>query len=257
MYIRGKPSALHKVVFELRYRFGYTYLDRCGRTINAIMRESPEWVPTDQTSPQNTPLISFINKSVFNFSSQNLNFAIEQPFDSEIEDRDIAHFKSQVGLVSRIVIDQLGLSEFIRIGFRAWYVFRCQTKQESEQWLRGLGLYSIPESLSAAFGDEIESVGLAAIIKGSDRKFRISFNGVENLAQIDRGSEIISVRSSILSKDQDKALKKHLQSRTTQFAAMIDIDAFQDDPLQPDPGDFVETSLAQFLNRLSSAISSK
>src|SRR5262245_52552735 len=99
-YIRGKPLIIHKVVFELRYRFGYTYLDRCGRTINAIMRESPEWIPVDQVSPQNTPLISLVNKCMFNFSSLKMDFTMERLLDSEIEDHEMDHFKGQVDLNS-------------------------------------------------------------------------------------------------------------------------------------------------------------
>jgi hypothetical protein len=245
------------VVFELRYRFGYTYLDRCGRAINAITRESPEWIPIDQASPQNTPLISLINRCVFNFSSIKMDFALERLLDSEIEDRDVEHFKGQVDLISRIVIDQLGLSEFSRIGLRAWYVFRCPSKEESESWLRNLGLYTVSPDLQSAFGAELESIGLAVVIKGDDRMFRVSFNGVEQVAQVDRGAEFIAVNPRQLSKDQDKILKKQVLQRSSQFAAMIDIDTYLDDPLGPDPRDFIETSLQLSLKGLKSATQAK
>ena len=38
---------LHSYVYELRYNYGYTYLDRCGATINEILRNKPGWVQND------------------------------------------------------------------------------------------------------------------------------------------------------------------------------------------------------------------
>src|SRR5208282_3622759 len=128
--IRGKQPLLHRITFELRYLYGYTFLYRCGKTMNAIMREAPEWIPRDQVSPQNSPLISIANNCAFNFSTVKMDFDLQQPLESEIEPSDLSRFVSQVDLVSRIVIDELGLREFSRIGIRAWYVFSCQDREE-------------------------------------------------------------------------------------------------------------------------------
>ena len=130
-------------------------------------------------SPQNSPLISVANNCVFNFSTLKMDFGLEQPVESEIEQADVNHFIEQIDLVSRIVIDQLGLKEFSRIGIRAWYLFRCQDKEESERWLKQLNLFSISDRLKEAFGGEVESAGMSAIIAGQDRKFRIALNGAE------------------------------------------------------------------------------
>ncbi len=259
MYIRGKHPIFHKIVFELRYLQGYTFLDRCGKTMNAIMREAPEWIPRDQVSPQNSPLVSVANNCVFNFSTLKMDFGIEQPIESEIEQNDINHFLEQIDLVSRIVIDQLSLKEFPCVGVRTWYLFRCEDKAESEQWLSKLGLYTLSDRLKSAFDGEVESTGLTVVIVGQDRKYRIGLNGVEKGAQIDRGSEIILVRTSALSKDQDKIFKEQLRRKGSlrampRYAAMVDFDAFQEDPISVNPRDFVSTSLDQFLKRLTSAL---
>jgi len=82
--LAGKSSILQKIVFELRYRYGYTYLDKCGRVINLIQREIPEWVPqADQVNPQNAPLVSLTNACLFNFSSHSLSFSLEKPLGKE------------------------------------------------------------------------------------------------------------------------------------------------------------------------------
>lgn len=99
--VRGKPPILHRVAFELRYLYGYTFLDRCGRTMNAIMREAPEWIPRDQVSPQNSPLVSVANNCVFNFSTLKIDFGLEQPLESEIQPKELSYFVEQVDLLSR------------------------------------------------------------------------------------------------------------------------------------------------------------
>src|SRR5205085_6159594 len=128
MHIRGKPAVLHKIVFELRYRYGYTYLDRCGKTINAIMREAPEWMlKSEQVSPQGANLVSIANQCSFSFSSYKLDFGIEQAAKSEISGDEVTRFTEQVDLITTIVTEQLGLRDFTRIGLRTWYLFPCRS----------------------------------------------------------------------------------------------------------------------------------
>ena len=259
-YIRGKVPILYKIAFEMRYRRGYTYLDRCGKTLNAIMQESPEWVlKGEQVSPQNAALVSMDNQCSLNFSSHKMDFGIEQSMGGEIRDHEFEKFVEQVDLVSAIVIDQLSLRDFTRIGMRLWYLFRCKDKAESETWLASLGLFSISDSLRTKFGGELESAGIAVVIVGEDRKFRISLNGVEQSSLIDLGTELMLVRGSGLSSEQGKILgesasrSKRVQI-PSQFAAMIDIDAYQDEPLTVDPRDFIVTSRFNPMERLISAI---
>ena len=92
-------------------------------------------------------------------------------------------------------------------------MFSCQDREESERWLRGLGLFSISDRLSQAFDGELESAGISLIIVGQDRKFRIGLNGVEKAAEMDRGSEVVMIKSSGLSKDQDKIFKSSCDAK--------------------------------------------
>ena len=58
-----------------------------------------------------------------------------------------------------------------------------------------------------AFSSNIEAKNYIVVIASPDRKFRISINGVEIQTQIDLGSNILNIRSSKLSHDQDKFLR--------------------------------------------------
>jgi hypothetical protein len=260
MQIKGKPSILQKVVFELKYQYGFTYLDKCGRAINAIMREQPEWTVRDSISPTASSLVSMRNGCSFSFSAFNYNFALERPAGGDpLSDKDMAGFTQQVDLISSIVNDHLGLKEFTRIGFRVWYLFSCEDKEEAESWLSYLGLYMAQESLISAFGGKKEALGVTVVVSGSDRKYRIAFNAVERRAEIDLGEAILTVQASKLSRDQQRVLqeKEKVKSRmraNPKFPAMIDIDAFQDEPLLVEPRDFIKTSHEEITNRLMAAI---
>lgn len=257
MHIRGKPSNLYKLVFELRYQYGYTYLDRCGKTINAIMRACPEWVlKGEQATPQGTALVSLANQSLFNFSSLKMDFGIEQSATGQLARSEVEQFLTQVDLLTVIVIDQLGLKEFTRIGLRAWYLFPSPSKEDAESWIQNLGVMKISESITSEFEGQVESVGISLVLAGTDRKYRIGLNGVEKSAMIDLGSEIMAVRTSALTQDKDRLPKG--QNRRVysppSFGVMIDIDCYQEDPISIEPRDFVETSLSQGLSRFGAAV---
>jgi hypothetical protein len=106
MKINNRHSICHKVVYEVRYKYGFTYLDRCGSTVNEIMKSAEEWnLAGHDPNPQNAPLVSLRNGTRFNFSALKYDFALEQTAgaDKDIEKKDIEEFIEQVDLVSSIV----------------------------------------------------------------------------------------------------------------------------------------------------------
>jgi hypothetical protein len=254
MIINDRPSICHKVVYEVQYKYGFTYLDRCGSTINEIMKIAPEWILSDNTpNPQNAPLVSLRNGTSFNFSALKYNFALEQTLgaDKDLEKKDIDEFIEQVDLISSIVNERLSLSDFNRVGFRVWYLFASDTKEDSEKWISQL-LKTMPidDSICKALNGSMEAKNYVVVIASTDRKFRISINGVESHAQIDRGGNILNIRASKLSHDQDKFLLAQLKAKkriakNPVFAAMIDIDSFVEMPKDIEAKDFVTVSLNQ------------
>ena len=142
---------------------------------------------------------------------------------------------------------------------REWHLFRCQDKEESERWLSQLNLFTISDRLTGAFGGDVESAGISAIIVGQDRKYRIALNGVEKGAEIDRGSEVIYIKPNNLSKNQDKIFKQRLSEKGTsrampKYAVMVDVDSFQEDPPSVDPQDFVMNSHEQIFKHFQAAL---
>jgi hypothetical protein len=236
MDIKGKSAILQKVVFELRYRHGFVYLDKCGRTLDALTTQYPEWtVKDDGVSPQNAPLVSLRNQTLLNFSVKSLNLSQEmRPGGQPLTNEDVKVFAEQVDQAATLIIEELGLKEFERMGFRVWYLFPCASLAESFRWLEDLKLVTISPKFSSSFSNQLESTSIAVVF-GGETKYRIALNQVESSAQLDVGQEILNVRASKLPNNQKQIFNQQLQVKkrllaNPQFAAMIDVDAFRDEP---------------------------
>lgn len=243
----GKEPLRRQIVFELRYRHGFAYHDRCGTILNRVTRDLPDWLLIGDVNPLNAQLYNVRNRCRFNFSNSRLDLNLERsPGDQPIDDAAFSDFADQVDVMCRIIFDELALKEFTRIGFRTLYHFPCETKQESEDWLRLLDFFRVSDKLTGAFGAKLETAGLSAVLVAQDCRYRIAFNVVERAAEINIGSEILSVRPHQLPKGQREALLQQLKAqrirdRNPEYAVVIDIDAYHEDPPSVDPADFVTT----------------
>ena len=142
--LSGTEAVLQKIVFEIKYFYGMTYLDRCGKTVNAIMSNYPEWtLAGDQPNPQAAPLVSLDNAARFHFGTKKLDMSLERRIgDDGLTVSEVDKFAIQSEAVSAEVISQLGLNVFSRIGLRAWFVFANDSSEATEKWLNALGCYS-------------------------------------------------------------------------------------------------------------------
>lgn len=252
MNLSGIKGLCHKVVFEVRYDHGLTYLDRCGTTANRIMDTFPEWVLADEgaVNPQNAPLVSLSSGSQFNFGALKYDFSLEQPTNSEtgLTQGEVDVFVSQVDSVGRIVQEELDLKKFLREGFRVWYVFGANSEKHANQLLSGIKAFHIDPILSEAFSGELESQGHVAVIAAKDRKFRVAANVVERLEQLNLGTQALKVLPRKLPTKQREALLEQLRAKrrvvaNPQFAVMIDVDCYLDNPIEIVPPDFIHKSL--------------
>jgi hypothetical protein len=261
MQIANKTGYLQKIAFELRYRDGYVYLDRCGRTITDLLTEYPEWVVRDDgVSPQNAPLTSLVNGCVLNFSAKKLDLGIEKRAGGQkgLEEKDVAAFSKQAGGASELIIGALGIKDFERIGFRSWFLFPCKDLRESWSWLSSLKIFEVSQKFRDAISAELESCSLAFVFRGS-RSYRVAVTQVEQTAQMDLGQDILSIRASRLHKDQRQVLHEQMRVKermlaNPEFAVMVDIDVYEEDAHRPGAETFISEAYADLTARLKSGI---
>ncbi len=252
MKLARKEALYHKLVFEVRYEYGLVYLDRCGTTANRIMQTFPEWIIKEEAvSPQGAPLINVSSGAHFSFGTSKYDFSLDQPINREtaLTPQDIDLFTSQVDAVAQIVHEELELKTFLREGFRIWYLFATESEEDSQQWVSSLGGFHMQPTVAHAFGAKLEGQGCVAVLATADRKYRISINPVQRLEQLDVGREILTIQPHKLPKGQKDALLKQARARkrllsNPEFAVLIDVDAYLEEPIDVSPGDFIRQSVA-------------
>jgi hypothetical protein len=246
MRIRDKNAFCNKLVYEVRYQHGMTYLDRCGTIANRITMTYPEWVLQDSPNPQNAPMIHPLSGMHLNFNALKYDFSLDQSVDKPLERNDIDDFIDQVECLSTIIHEELELRSFVREGFRIWYVLGMESEEEANQWITNLGIFSVNRSVPTAFEGTIESAGHFVIIATNERKYRISINPAERLERLDVGN--LSVLPRSLSRKQREALLGQMKAKrrlrlNPQHIVALDVDAYVEEPIEIVPRDFLTRSV--------------
>jgi hypothetical protein len=258
--VRGKEPLLRRMLCELRYQDGQLYLDHCGRLLKRLMKEAPEWVVAPNPTPQGTSAynVRMGIQLVFAMSAASLSLD-KTTADDVIGTDELEGFLDQLDSTLSLVLDELEVTEFTRLGYREQYYFPCDNKEESERWLLDLGLVTVCPTLGQAFSSTLESVGVAIATQGTDCRYRIGLNTVERSAQIPFGETTLTVQASAAPKDQRKVLVESLKVKrqrqvNSAFAVVLDLDAFLLDPVEPDirgfVGERIKTNLVQFREAL-------
>jgi hypothetical protein len=258
MQLGGRSANYHKLVFEVRYDQGFTYLDRCGATANRILATDPAWVIRgNNVNPQGAPLIHAVTGTQLTFNMYKYDFSLDQPLGREaaLTNADITAFVSQVTSISSILHEELSLTRFQRKGFRVWFVFPAESDEDSNDWIKRLGGVTVAPMVSERLDGELESQSHVLVIRRLDRKLRISVNPVERLETLDLGTDALRTLPRNLPRAQREAVLEQARARrrilaSPEFAVMIDVDAFVDEPIEVDPGPFISESLQLMESRL-------
>lgn len=251
---------LRRMVCEVRYQDGQLYLDHCGRLLKKLLKDSPEWVVTPDPTPQGTAVFNIVVGTQLGFSLNAASLNFDKTVGDEVIKQDgVELFCKQVRSVLEMTLDEIEVSEITRVGYREQYYFSFDSKEESENWIQGLGLFTVVPGFMESFKSQMEACGVSLVLQGQDCQYRVAVNGIERHAQIPVGDVSINIHASKVSKGQEKALREALkQQRQRQinsaFAVALDIDAYLLDPVEPDIADFVKernsTNLDLFRNGL-------
>jgi hypothetical protein len=238
--VRGKEAMLRQVICEARYSDGQLYLDHCGRLLKKLTREIPEWVLTSHPTPAVTTLHNLLTGTQLGFGMESASLSLDLSSTDEVIDPDqVTELLRQVEAVLGAVLDELEVMDFRRIGYREYYYFPFDSKNESEAWLQGLGLFTVAPALYEAFHAAPEALGVALSLEGQACRYRVALNGVERAAQIAVGDTVLNVRASAASEKQRHALLEALKQKrqrqiNSAYAVVLDVDAFLLAPAEPD-----------------------
>lgn len=257
--LKGKEPLLRRVLCEVRFRDGQLYLDHTGRMLKKLVCD-PSWIVSPDPTPKGTTVFHIVEGLQLSFSihSASLDFdrsSSDEVIDVEATSRFVARAEETMGFVA----DQLEVTEYERLGFRQWYYFSFDSKEETEEWLRDIGLFSFSPALTTSFEAAPEAMGVSFVMQGEDRHYRIGLNGIERSAQFPMGDTSLNIRASAIPENQKEVLRAVLKQKrknqiNSSFAAVLDIDTYRSEPKELDINEFLWDCLKGNLERVRSSL---
>ena len=226
--MKKMPPILDYASFEIRYGSGQLYFDRCGQCLLDIGRECPGW--TVISVDLQTGILENPSKSLrANFNNQLFAFTAEKA--SRLDMGEIA--KEICGLWN-IIQANLGLDEFLRIGFRLNYLLPTESDEEAERRLKPSEInLVIPQSLLSD-GYSIKNRQIIVVLVKDGTEYRVELAAVtryEGLAP----SDLVRTDPRLLSKKQKEfriaKLKQMAEySANPMFAVNLNVDCVRFNP---------------------------
>lgn len=236
--IAGRTGILHQFIAELRYADGYIYLDKCGRVLSGILYERENWLVKGDPNPNATRVVNPSLGLTFNFSASKLDFSYERQLGSEPPSEvEIAEIMAEINEVTALVVDQLGLKRFERLGFRQYYMILTEEEDQAKEFLFSLNMFTVNPKIVAEIGKPTAGT-IALFVEHEGIKRRIATSLAETQARVNFGNEILGIPAAALSKDQNKTFIAQLKQKrklalAPQSAVMIDVDSFIETGISP------------------------
>jgi hypothetical protein len=219
-----------RVVFEVRYAFGSTYLDRAGQTLVDLERSRPGWVPGEVT-PQGGNNLNpergytvLVNASLVNFTTSRL----ENPEELS----DLKSIASEVDETWRVVKANLGVKEFPRLAARFFFLAPTNSEEDSERVVERSTLQlQLPNTFSEKYS--LDRRQIVAVVKSTDTEYRVELHGIVQATGL-AAPEVLVTSPRLLSKGQRAAQvamarARERASKDYRHAASLDVDCVQYD----------------------------
>ena len=166
---------------------------------------------------------------------------------------DKGDFARDAEVFTDVVVRNLELEFFPRIGFRAWHLFPTHDRDESNKSVRELSAFSIDPSLYA-LGD-VSDTSHRLVIERPKHMLRVAVSPFEQ--QVTLPSSLIRTakkKARYEPQQQQKVLIDQLKADKKiksypQFGILLDLDAYIEDPAFPHSlsvSDFIADAFADF-----------
>jgi hypothetical protein len=118
---------------------------------------------------------------------------------------------------------------------------------------------AVAPTVANHFDGVLENQSHVLVLRRDDRKLRISINPVERLETLNLGTDTLRTLPRHLPRRQREALLERARAQrrilaNPQFAVMIDVDVFVEEPVEVDAGPFLTESLRLVEDRLPLAL---
>jgi hypothetical protein len=229
--IRGKEPVLKTAICAVEYDSGELYYDRMGRVLRQLNKSNRGWLRNATVGVNQTQLLNPSNGLILNVAPSAAVLTLSTEGHPEaIETEAVAGFADQVSFAIGVIADELELEQFQRIGYRENFSFACASIEETETWLKDLGLVRADEALNTTFGKHY-AMTWALVFVGEECRYRLELRGTERSAKVPVGPGEVAVKDSVAKHLNRHELLKLLKAERhhqmdPEYAAVLDIDAF-------------------------------
>ena len=234
---------LDTLVFEIRYAYGHTYLDRCGQTLVDIEQGMPSWMSAE-TTPNNGQLQDHTNGFAANFGPSKFDFTAFAANTKKIET-----IATTAHSLWDIVKNNLGLSAYIRVGCRFRFLLAKRSLTETELGLSKSSFnIQLPESLQNGTYKPVVRQPMAVLASDQGVEYRVEMQSV--IRQVNIAPTVLETTNPrLLSNNQRQAQLALLRQRASlgssqinanlPNAIMLDVDCAQYENINAIPRSFI------------------
>jgi len=162
---------LTKVVFEIRYKRGYCYWDKCGDTLLKIEQEDPDWKWQRITVNDGAELVNDKRKMRIKFSWDKI-WVEQRHLDN------LNQFKITCDKLLKIILNNLEIQEISRVGNRFWYILPCDSIEKAENFISNGKMLDPQLAKLSGFGTKILNRDFTLVLEENDLKNRIAVGSV-------------------------------------------------------------------------------
>jgi len=234
---------LPKVVFEVRYKQGYRYLDRCGEMMIEIENKLENWNAREATIT-GCQMENRSEKMFFTCSSVKLDLA-----QYENKDLDVSRFLNYSKQMFNIVSRNLGIKEYSRFGLRFWFFYPVESMKTGRRLLSRNKLFRIDPEIETIFEKKIKDRSFVVVVEDDGLGHRVALSLVykEGLDVEKESDSSLTTAPHKLPKGQKEALlvqlgRKKIQEEDPDVAVLLDIDNYKEGPTLEDLEPFIESS---------------
>ncbi len=230
------PAVVHKYAYELRYDFGFGYLDRCGDVLNSILREYAGWTVVGPITPAGTTLHHHDTGMVFTFDNSHLTLGQDQSekVTTLVADNYFAEVAEKLTVAT---IERIDTEVFTRVGFRVWRLYGAGSKEDAQEALKALGFVPTGPLAAVAEDSTVEEVGFNCTFALPEMNLRLGVAVVEQNVVIDPAT-VLAAKALIREKDSrlrkaaaiDQLKARNAIAAFPHHAVLVDTDFSIDDP---------------------------
>lgn len=155
-----RDLTLEKVIFEVKYKNGFLYWDRCGSVWRDVSQKWPG-IKMLSVAPEKAQFVLEEQAITFMFNHNLANISQDSP-------ADLKFFTEFTQYTIPLVTERFEVSIYDRIGNRFIYMAPMEQSEQAIELLKRAQLLTVPSEKLKTYGETFDEPAVKIILKGKD-----------------------------------------------------------------------------------------